>query len=245
MKIQSVSSIGTFEKCPKHYQYRYILKPDVVKKKWDFSEFGSCAHRALELFHKHLMTNVASPSDYGPLMTECFDTAVKEFDQAVLEPHMDELYDVIKNYLKKIKNDGLPEVIAVEKEFHISVSGYEVRGFIDRIDRVSDTEIHVVDYKTSKDPSYLKNFQLLVYAIAIKNAYPKVNKIYGSYCLLKHKSKMMTWEFSDNMIEETKEKIKAVSYDISVETKWKKKPSKLCDFCDYKDICQGGDNIWI
>lgn len=239
MLKMSASSMGTFLKCPKQYHYRYIEKPDVVKKKWVFNEFGSCAHRVLELFHEDLISNVRKPEEYSDIMTECFMKALEEFDQQILSPELDNLYNVIKSYLEKIKNEGLPYVIEVEKDFITSVGNYKIRGFIDRIDKLDEGVYHVVDYKTSKSPKYLTNFQLLTYAIAIKDIYPDAKKIIGSYCLLKHDSKMMTWEFSDEEIEEAVEKIKSIGRDITIEKNWIKKPSRLCDFCDYQDICEG------
>ena len=241
----SASSIGTYQKCPKQYHYRYIEKPDVIKKKWVFSEFGSCAHKALELFHLDLMSNVRSPDIFGDIMTECFIAALQEYDQKLLEPEMNSLYEVIQNYLFKIKKEGITQVIAVEKEFSLTINGHIVRGYIDRIDKVNDNTYHVVDYKTSKSPSYLTNFQLLVYALAVKELYPDAENISGSYCLLKHKSDMMSWDFSDDDLKETVEKIKSIERDIELEIKWVKKPSKLCDFCDYKDICQGSSDSWV
>lgn len=235
----SASSMGTFQKCPKQYHYRYIEKPDVVKKKWVFNEFGSCAHRILELFHEDLIQNVRHPDEYSDIMTECFIAGLEEFDQKLLAPELDYLYEVIKTYLQKIKDEGLPQVIEVEKSFIVDVGDYKVRGFIDRIDKIKDGVYHVVDYKTSKNPKYLTNFQLLTYAIAIQDIYPDAHKIIGSYCLLKHNSDMMTWEFSQSDIEEAREKIRSIGRDITVEKKWIKKPSRLCDFCDYQDICEG------
>ena len=53
---------------------------------------------------------------------------------------------------------------------------------------------HVVDYKTSKSPSYLTPFQLYVYGLVVKKDFPDAEKITGSYNLLKHdcKYKSMT-----------------------------------------------------
>ena len=45
----SVSSIDTFKSCAKKYFYRYIEKVEIEKKTWNFTEFGSCAHRILEI----------------------------------------------------------------------------------------------------------------------------------------------------------------------------------------------------
>ena len=67
----SVSSIDTFKKCAKKYFYRYIERVEVDKKKWNFTEFGSCAHRILELFHEKADLNT-DPKEYSSIMKKCF-----------------------------------------------------------------------------------------------------------------------------------------------------------------------------
>ena len=43
-------------------------------------------------------------------------------------------------------------------------------------------------------------------------------------------------DLNDN-IEDCKMKIVKFGNLISTDKEWEKKPSKLCDFCDFKDIC--------
>ena len=156
----------------------------------------------------------------------------------IIKPDFDELKQILKDYLSMIAEEGLPPVIDVERNFEFKINGHLLRGFIDRTDLIEDGYYHVVDYKTNKNPKYLEPFQLKLYALAIKEMYPNVNKIRGSYCLLKHKSRMKTWEFSDADLEDAKNKIINVGSDILVGNKWEKKPTILCNWCDYQSICQ-------
>ena len=253
MRKFSVSSIDTFYKCPKKYSYRYIEKPDVPKNKWTFTEFGSCAHRILELFHEHLINHDTPESDYSSLMKRCFISGVREFDANILEepvwtpdgdkPGFEYLKEVIQNYLDLLKRDGTPDVVGVEVpyNFKLKLESEEivtVRGIIDRIDRVSPGEYRVVDYKTSKNEKYLKSFQLLVYAEAIRRVYPDAKIIHGSFMLLKHKCKMKSWTFSFSEIDDCVSHLKKSASLIEAEKRWVKKPSALCRWCDYVSICQ-------
>tara|TARA_A100001011_G_scaffold167625_1_gene176448 strand:+ start:528 stop:1340 length:813 start_codon:yes stop_codon:yes gene_type:complete len=248
----SVSSIGTFEKCPKKYHYRYIEKPDVVRNKWDFTEFGSCAHLILELFHKVLLKKHVPPSRYPDLMKWSFNKAIKEFDIDILNgkiwsPDGDKngiefLKEICQSYLNKIRKEGLPNVIGVETSYNFEIDDASmIRGFIDRIDKIDDKTYHVIDYKTSKNEKYLNEFQVLVYAEAVKRMYPDAEKIIGSYMLLKHEMKMMSWTFTADDLDRCNKQIRKQSSLITEETTWLKKPSILCRWCDYKDLCQ---NSW-
>jgi putative RecB family exonuclease len=234
----SASSIGTFDKCPKHYHYKYIEKPDVPKKDWSFLEFGKCAHRVLELFHEDLITNVRETSEYPTIMRDSFKEALTEFDVEILRDELSYLKEILQTYLNQMLRDGLPEVISNEMDFKIMVGDYLVRGFIDRIDKVGPGHYKVVDYKTNKNPKYLTNFQLLLYAIVIKDRFPDAEKISGCYVLLKHDCKTLDWEFTDKDIKRTINKILRTGKSIDTRDMWEKKPTALCNWCDYRAICQ-------
>ncbi len=241
--------MDTYKKCPKKYHYRYIEKPEVEENKWGFTEFGSCAHLSLELFHKHIMTNKVDEKDYPKLMKACFKKAVKEFDLSILEqpvwtpngdmPGLLCLRDIMQTYLDKLKEDGLPNVIGVEMPFNFKMNENTlVRGFIDRVDREAEGVYRVVDYKTSKNPKYLNDFQLLVYGEALRRKFNDVRVVHGSFIMLKHGCKSKDYTFSLEDLDRCKKTIIKKAGFIETDSTWVKKPSILCRWCDYKPICQ-------
>lgn len=245
----SVSSIDTFKKCAKKYYYRYIEKLEVDQTKWNFTEFGSCAHRILELFHERA-NQETNQDDYAAIMKGCFVEAVKEFDFSVLNekvwsPDGEKvglvyLREMMQCYLDMMKKDGMPNVIHNELAYELKIAEDAViRGFIDRIDKIDETTYKVVDYKTSKSPKYLKDFQLLVYANAIKQIFPQVEKVIGSYMLLKHDFKEIEYEFTNFDLDQCMDEVMKNLDLIRVEKNWVKNPTRLCDWCDYKDVCFG------
>ncbi len=238
----SASSMGTFEKCPKKYHYHYIEKPDIPKQDWSHLEIGKCVHRVLELFHQDLMKNIRQVEEYPQLMKTCFKQGLSEFDLEILKDELPNIKNILQSYLKRLNLDGLPEVIESEKEFSYQIQDYLVRGFIDRIDRVGPEEYRVIDYKTNKNPKYLNNFQLLLYALALQKIYPDAKKISGAYILLKHNCDKIEYQFTEKNYQETINKIIEIGTSIDTRTEWEKKPSVLCNWCDYQNICQGD---WI
>ncbi len=233
----SASSIGTYDKCNKKYYYTYINKPDIVKPDWSHLEAGKFCHRVLELLHLHLMSNVVPQTEYSKLMSKFFAEASKEFNKDILRPDLPEIKKMLSDYLKVLKRDGLPEVIGVEIAFKFEIEDFVVKGFIDRIDRIGPGEYRIVDYKTSKNPKYLDSFQLLLYAIAVKELYADAQKIWGSYVLLKHESTTKDWEFTQKDIDKAIKTILDTGGKIKADQLWKKKPTRLCDWCDFKSIC--------
>jgi len=247
----SVSSIDTFNNCPKKYEYRYIQRVKVNQPAWNFTEFGSCAHLILEHFHNRV-DNDTDPSKYREIMKGCFKDAVtdKQFDPTILrsyvwspdgdKPGFDYLKEITGEYLDIIEEKGLPNVVGTEVSYEFEVTeGVKIRGFIDRIDKISDTHYKVVDYKTSKNPKYLKEFQLLVYSLAIKRMYPQVETISGSFVLMKHHFKEVEFEFGTMDMDRTFNTIIKKANAIRTEKVWPKNQNRLCDWCDYKSICLG------
>jgi len=234
----SASSMDTFQKCPKKYHFRYIEKPDIEIKEWAHLEFGSCAHRALELFHDDLSKNIRKPGEYPVVMRDALKRALSEFNLKLLQPDLPLLREILQDYLDFIKDKGLPQVIATELPFNFMIGPYTIRGFIDRIDRIGPGEYHVVDYKTSKSEKYLTGFQLVLYALAIQEIYPEARIIHGSYCMLKQHCSLKSWTFSEDDYANAREKVLKLGTSISTAEEWPKKPTFLCDWCDYKTICQ-------
>jgi len=245
----SVSSMDTYTKCPKKYHYRYIEKPDVERAKWTFTEFGSCAHRVLELFHLEILEKGCLQKDYPELMKRCFVKAVKEFDINILEepvwtPSGDQkgliyLREVVQDYLNEIRENGLPNVIGVEMPFTFSVDENSiVRGYIDRVDKIGPGRYRVVDYKTSKNEKYLTDFQLLVYAEALRRKFDDVEVVEGSFMLLKHKCKTKNFTFNLSDLDSCNKTLRKKASFIESDDTWIKKPTFLCQWCDYRKICQ-------
>ena len=245
----SVSSMDTYDKCPKKYHYRYIEKPDLPQNKWGFTEFGSCAHSVLELFHKELMNKNIPEKEYSILMKKCFKSAVKEYDinllsETVWTPDGDKpgllcLREIMQTYLDKIRDEGLPNVIGVEIPFNFKINENTlVRGFIDRVDRISPGEYRVVDYKTSKSMKYLTDFQLLVYGEALRRRFKDVRIVHGSFLMLKHNCKSCDYTFTMNDLSVCEKNIIKRASFIDSDLTWVKKPSVLCNWCDYRSICQ-------
>ena len=170
-------------------------------------------------------------------MKECFVESVKEFDYTVLNEQVWSpdgnkvgliyLREMMQDYLELMRDQGLPNVIHNELSYELKLTeGAIIRGYIDRIDKLEDGVYKVVDYKTSKNPKYLKDFQLLVYANAIKQIYPDAEKVVGSFMLLKHDFREVEYEFTDFDLENCMDEVMKNLELIQVEKNWSKNPHR-------------------
>jgi ATP-dependent DNA helicase UvrD/PcrA len=235
----SLSKAKTYEHCGKQYNFSYNLK--LPQKERDFHIFGKLIHQILENFHKAFIEGCLLPANI--VMADCFNTATKKY--VVSKEAKDEAYDIIDKYLQIITNNKseLKSVFAVEKTFAIPIGGNIIlNGQIDRIQRDPDNIIHVADYKTTKNKKYLKNdwFQLLTYAYVVYLENPNVEKIRGSYILLRHNFEYMTKVFNRNEILSIKDKYEDYAKSIADDKLWRANPTRLCEYCSFLEFCQEG-----
>jgi len=236
----SASSVKTYEQCPRKYKFNYIDK--LPKKHFDHFDLGNLCHKTLEGFHDYFISNKYNKKSAVKIMGESFAKARLGFpslsDELVLEAKQ-----MMFDYLKMISVDGMPNVKSCEKDFDFNITeSIRVRGFIDRIDVLKNGSFRIMDYKTTKSVQYLDSFQLLVYGVWLKKEFPDIKDFSGAYVLLRHKSKLKEYSFNLVDIEEAEKKLISYANSIKTENTWVTVPGKLCNFCDFKDVCPAQKN---
>jgi CRISPR/Cas system-associated exonuclease Cas4 (RecB family) len=235
--VLSASKCKTYEQCPRKYYYSYIEK--LPKQQWDHLLLGTFVHSVLEEFHRSF-TECGIIENPRFLMKQCFNKAIKKSEVELSKEILSGGFLLCKSYLNKILNVGfLPKVINVEEKFDIALTEkYSVIGFVDRLDLDSDGVYHIIDYKTSKSDKYMDNFQLNVYGLYLLDKFKDVDFFRGSYIMLKLDSKNVSFDFNKNDVEKMKDKLISIAQRIEEEERWVVKPTRLCDYCDFKDVCR-------
>ena len=239
----SVSKLKTFSDCKKKYEFCYILK--LPRKEQIFHTFGKLAHKILEDFHNEYINGSQEP--FNIVMTKCYKHGIEEFGPTLTKELKKECWDIINSYLKLIydqkKNNTLPNVLTCEKSFDFPIiENVILNGMIDKIQIDPDNIIHIIDYKTTKNKSFLEkdSFQLLSYAYVMFHENENIDKIRTSYVLLRHNFELITFEFNKEEILSVKNKYEQYARNIINEKIFSATTSKLCAYCDYLDNCSEG-----
>jgi len=119
---------------------------------------------------------------------------------------------------------------------------FEIRGFIDRIDRTPDGLIRIVDYKTGRSPSEAfagkAMFQMRFYALAWWRMTGDVpTRLQLMYL---GDGRMLRLDPDEHMLEATERRILALRDAIrrSADAEdFAPKPSRLCDWCSHRALC--------
>jgi len=233
----SASRAKTFEQCPRKYYYLYLEQ--LPKKEWDHLELGTYVHAALETFHRSIRDGSKEP--LRKLMGAAVGDAFKRMTdkgRSLPDEQLREAKVMLSDYLVRIEEKGLPDVLEVEFPFTIPLNDmYDLTGVIDRIDRDLDGTLHIVDYKTSKSAKYMEPFQLNTYGLLLESKYPGIKRFRASYIMLKLGCQPLSYEFTSDDIEKCRAKLIKYADRITSEERWLAKPGRLCDWCDFKDVC--------
>lgn len=258
-RVQSPSSINTYKQCPRKYFYVYIKK--LPTKPSIHLVRGTVVHETLEYFFERPIQDVASGDTYTNLQFHVLSIVKERWTEhdaeidtlgmtaSEISFYKEETRMMLLNWLKHFWSRMQREMrsgLSFEQAFarhtprreaeYVSQE-HKVRGFIDAIHEV-DGEVHIRDYKTSKNPIIGEDYrlQLAIYAFLYKHNHGVLPKTVGIF-FLKHGEQVM--QVNDELVQHADLEIRWVhertqSIDIN---DYQKKPSPLCNYCDFYDAC--------
>jgi len=244
----SYSSLDNFQNCPLKYKYSEIdkIKEPANKEK----VFGSYIHRVLKWFYSKephfpaLEGLLEYYYNHWPKQEEGFCWVNEKEERDFFQEGMRILEEYYrKNFPpKSIILDLETKFEAVIDETPDKPGGKHIlTGIIDRVDKLPDGTIEIIDYKTGKRvPSQEetdKNLQLSLYALGLKQRWPKIKTedLRLSLYFLKFNEKIGTRK-KENDLKETEEKIIELIHKIE-RSSFQPKSSNLCHWCGYRPIC--------
>lgn len=173
------SMVNTYLQCPaKFYAIYEEGKEDPGSK---FTEMGTAVHAVLEAYYNNEF--VAEDVD------EAFDYYWQKYGPNEFSDYQDCLA-MTKDFLRR--NPEKPNVIATELNFLVNVDGIPLSGTIDRIDRIDERTIRIVDYKTNQRPwskgELEESIQFHMYdlaALQLKDRLGDFDRIINTYEMLR------------------------------------------------------------
>jgi putative RecB family exonuclease len=235
MRALSHSSINLYLDCPKKWHFKYVEK--IPEKPRHFFSFGKTVHDALEFLYGG--KTLPPPSLEEVLkryeeewIAEGYKDAQQEEDYKAQGRRILEEY-----YAKHIDAFRLPYF--VEYGFHLKVDGVPVRGFVDRIDKIGDNALEIIDYKTGKaipKSRVERDAQLTMYQMACEELLGlKVEKL--TFYHLPSQTPLTSERRAQDAVKELRERIVTTAKLIQDERFDPKPEERKCDWCDFKPLC--------
>jgi DNA helicase-2/ATP-dependent DNA helicase PcrA len=247
----SFSQIEAYANCPLQYKFNFILKVPTLSKA--VFVFGRLMHNTLKDSMLGLINSpqldmfsktVEVEKKKSPNLDDLLNNFKKYWNDDGYDTKEDrEKYktsgiEMLKLFFVKMEKQGWPDVLFVEKSFTHNIGGYFFKGSIDRVDRLPDGTLEIVDYKTGNPKEkldYKEKRQLILYKIALEEGMgEKVSKL--SFFYLKNAS-IVSFDMSDKDEEKLKLDIEKSITEINT-GQFPPKPGFLCAYCDFNNICE-------
>ena len=217
----SFSRLSTHKQCPRKFKYSYIDK--APKSKTDITALlkGGAIHSIIE-HYPNKTTHKLAPK-YQHIVDKFIKTKLGEKYLTV---------DSVREF-----DFGLTENL---EPTSYSDKTALFRGSVDFICTI-DNVLHLCDWKSGKykDPKWQEYDQLVFYGIYFFQRYPKIDTIKISYVYVEHEDMendlVLERKYLDTYISQLTELITNVETDVI----WIKNQDKLCNYCEYKEHCDG------
>lgn len=242
--IYSNSRLDCFSNCPKQFEYRYILKPEVPAHDSIESFMGKRVHETLEHFYRdlHLTKNNSLKeleNHYSKIWKEHWKKDVVLRDGYSQKHFFDLGKKCLKNFYHDVHQKHNGDVIGIEKRVQLKIGSHLLQGYIDLLVKAGPNHYQIIDYKTGslKDQNQVdKDEQLALYQIAIQEQFPDAKKVdlVWHYLAYNHTA---TSQRTLKQLEALKTKIETQIKQIESTKNFETKVSPLCGYCAYKSLC--------
>lgn len=233
----SFTKLSRYETCPLSYKLHYL---DRLKSERGVPLlFGSAVHAVLEgLVLEHMREErVGALSE---------DRAAELWQEAWAKSGMSGL-DVFREGLELVhrfvREQGIldhQDVLAVEKEFRLTIGGFQVIGYLDRVDRVDDETVEVIDYKTNRQLFTREetdaSLQMSLYHLAAQELWPWAKKVRLTFWMLRHGLRQTTERTAED-IEGTRRYVDTLGSTISKAREFPARLNSNCIYCDHRQHC--------
>jgi DNA helicase-2/ATP-dependent DNA helicase PcrA len=253
----SFTQLAAFRKCPLQYKFAHIYRIPVLGAYQ--KSFGQSVHltfqRVLELHRERtravqgdLFGSVVLPMAKGAGLRVTEEEALQILEDAWIDEwyetraRHDEYYqkgqEAVRQFCRAYAG-VVPDVVEIEKDFTLLLGQHSLKGKIDRVDRLSDGSMMVLDYKTGTAKETLEaedKEQLYLYQIALEERGLKVGRLAYVY--------VMEWELREvePLVGPARQKFLdklEARMDEILGSDYQPTPEPFtCRFCDFKNICE-------
>lgn len=227
MKL-SASRVNLFESCPLQYHLRYVKKAYTAKKYQEQLMLGSLVHGVLE----HLAEYPIEEN-----IPKCVKKAIDDMKDPLTPELVKKAKDMVEDWFSPEKFEL--ECLGTEYKFDFTIEGIPVLGYIDRIERVDEKTIRVIDYKSGgrifTEDDIRGSNQLLMYAMAAYKEWQPENVIV-CYDMVAYDKRVEILATYDDIIEKF-DYLKLIYDSIVNKMDQTAITGGHCNWCEYKGTC--------
>jgi RecB family exonuclease len=223
-----------YRRCPQQWKLKYVDRlPEAPKP---FFNLGTAVHAALEAFYRGRVAEPPPLKEVLEAFLEAFDPDAYPTEEETERRRADGLA-MVEAFWEKHAG-GFRPALAVEKHLFFEVEGVAFTGYVDRIDKLGEARIGIVDYKTggSFDLDRVKTEpQLTLYQIGTEQ---KLGMEVGRLALY-HVPSQTPFEVErhgEEQVERVRAMVREAARGIEAGA-FEPSPGHHCRWCDFKPHC--------
>jgi DNA helicase-2/ATP-dependent DNA helicase PcrA len=231
--VLSASDIDTYRTCPLKYKFARVFR--IPSEPTVHQRFGIVLHQVLERFH-------AREPGGLPELLGLLDAAWRRggFGDSEEERQLrGKSAAALTRYHERFVSEE-SEPMWFERAFTFRMGPHLVRGRVDRVDRLSDGEYELIDYKTGRPKSAAQladDVQLSLYAVGAREAWQLESSTQAYYYLLDDQKVTVPVDNAEWVREVTMEVGEGI-----LSQGFEPTPSfAACSICDYRLVCPAAE----
>ncbi len=238
----SASDLDLYLTCPLKYKFRRVF--GIPEEPTINQRFGILIHSVLERFHKDAGEGETTNGGLAELM-ELFESGWRRSGFGSSDDELqfrDRAREAMRLYWEREReSEGVP--VWLERKFDIRIGEHQVRGRVDRVDRLPDGSYELIDYKTGerKSEAQLENdLQLALYRLAAREAWG-LEAGTGSYYYVLDADKVAAPVRADDA-ERVERTVLEVGEGVLGQDFEPRPAPTTCSWCDYRLICPAAES---
>lgn len=258
MPVYSHTQLETFRICPKKYEFRYLLRPEVPSVETAETLLGSAVHKTLaQLYQDVSMEKVPELSqlekNFEDLWRREWHSGVRIYGDYDAEDYKRIGKKCLRDFYERNHPFNQSRTLGLDYRATVSLDNsgrYRMTGSIDRLAKGADGGYEIHDYKTGKhlpsQEALEADQQLTLYNLLVRQLWPGVEQIVSIWHFLRFDEVLKTSR-SPEQVEEAKEKVIARIDEIEGSRAAGHFPTRVSDFCswcDYKQICPAWKHLF-
>ena len=249
----SFSQLAAYSTCPLQYKFAFILRVPVQGDKAPLI-FRRVLHNTLYNFllpllderrqaslfletEKRLQNDQLSESRLFGLYEEFWQPDGYN-SKAEREKYQAKGRAILLSFWQDFSQNDQPDIMFLEKKFSFRIGSDIIKGTIDRVDKLPDGSLEIIDYKTGREKSPLKpedKRQLLLYQLFLEEFLGiRVSQL--SFYYLETGRKV---SFTATPQDFTKLKLDFERQIAAIKRReFAPTPTPMCQYCDFREICE-------
>ncbi|HXY42556.1 MAG TPA: PD-(D/E)XK nuclease family protein [Acidimicrobiales bacterium] len=246
------SKISAFTSCPLSFRFSVVERlPEVASPQ---AVKGTLVHRALQLLFSEREAGDRDRLEAESALLRAWDEMRESADVVELALPEDELATFLRDASSlidryfELEDPNAVTPVGLELDLKVEVDGMTLRGIIDRLDRLPDGSLAVVDYKTGRAPraeqsrSRLSSVQLYAFLCEqVLGTRPAVVRL-----MYLRDRVVVSADATDQSLRGVHQRARAVWAAIEracERSDFRPNPSALCRWCSFQEYCPafGGD----